>query len=60
MNTWLKIAVSTVAALSMLMMANHYLHFGWFGPHAKAVSSAMLFVLVIALVVAIRLWREPE
>lgn len=59
MNLLLRILVGVVATCFVATEANYYFKFGWFGTHAKLVSSIMMLVTIIVISMSIRHWREP-
>jgi hypothetical protein len=44
----------------LVAVGNSYFNFGWFGAHAKLVSSMTMLVMIFALILALRFWREPK
>ena len=60
MNIFLRIFVGIVTVCFLVAEGNFYFNFGWFGAHAKLVSSMMMLVMIFALILALRFWREPK
>jgi hypothetical protein len=59
-NKMLRVALAALGICLTGSAANYYFDLGWFGPHAKLVNATILFVTMVSLVVAIRLWRDES
>jgi len=60
MNLFLRIIVGIVTTCFVATAANYYFQFGWYGTHARLVSTIMMLVTIVAINISIRLWREPR
>jgi hypothetical protein len=59
-NILIRVFVGIVTVCFLVAEGNFYLNFGWFGAQAKLVSSMMMLVMIFALILGLRFWREPR
>jgi len=59
LNGLLKIGIAVFLGCYTAAAVNYFLGLGWFGAYAQFVFALLMLLTLVAVLVAIRFWREP-